>query len=132
MLFFYFHVVLMTMGVLLMATGAGIARFRRQQHWWLKAHKIAGMMGSSMVLLGLVAAILMVNHAGSGHLKVPHAGGGLMVVLLALVTPVLGQMQLNVREKAMLFRVRHRWSGRITLVISLLTILSGARVAGII
>jgi hypothetical protein len=130
--FFYFHAGAMTMGVLLMAAGAGVARFQRQQRWWLKAHRIAGMMGSSMVLLGLVAAILMVNHSGSGHFKVPHAGSGLIMILLALLTPVIGQMQFKFREKAKLFRVIHRWSGRITLIIGLLTILSGLQVAGII
>ena len=130
--FFYFHAGAMTMGVLLMYAGAGVARFQRQQRWWLKAHRIAGMTGCSMVLLGMVAAILMVNHSGSGHFKVPHAGGGLTMILLALVTPALGLMQFKFREKTKLFRVTHRWSGRITLIIGLLAILSGLRAAGII
>lgn len=122
----------MSMGFLLLAAGAGIARFQRRQRWWLKAHKTCGLTGLFIMLLGLVAAFLMVDQDGSGHIRVPHAWVGLTVIVFASVTPVLGQLQFKIRERAKQLREKHRWSGRITLVVGLAAILSGLRVAGII
>jgi len=129
---FYLHAGAMGAGFLFMATGAGIARFDRQQRWWLKAHKTFGMTGSFVMLLGLVAAFLMVDQNDSGHIRVPHAWGGLAMIFLAFTTPVLGQLQFKIREKAKQLREKHRWSGRITLIVGLITILSGLLAAGII
>ena len=129
---FYLHAGAMGAGFLFMATGAGIARFDRQQRWWLKAHKTFGMTGSFVMLLGLVAAFLMVDQNDSGHIRVPHAWGGLAMIFLAFITPVLGQLQFKIREKAKQLREKHRWSGRITLIAGLITILSGLLAAGII
>ncbi len=132
MSFFYLHAGAMGTGLLLMVVGAGIARFQRRQRWWLKAHKTGGMMSLFAMLAGLVAAFLMVGQDGSRHIRVLHAGFGLVVVLLALITPVLGQLQFKVREKAKQLREKHRWSGRITLIVGLAAILSGLRAADII
>jgi uncharacterized membrane protein YidH (DUF202 family) len=129
---FYLHTGAMGAGFLLMAAGAGIARFHRQQRWWLKTHKTFGMTGSFVMLLGLVAAFLMVDQNGSGHVRVPHAWGGLTMIFFAFMTPVLGQLQFKVREKAKQLREKHRWSGRVTLIVGLAAILSGLRAAGII
>lgn len=122
----------MGMGFLFMVTGVGIARFHRQQHWWLKAHKTFGVTGLFFMLPGLVAAFLMLDQDGSGHIRVPHALGGIAMIFLAFMTPVLGQLQFKIREKAKQLREKHRWSGRITLIVGLAVILSGLRAAGII
>jgi uncharacterized membrane protein len=132
MSFFYLHAGAMGTGFLLMVVGAGIVGFQRRQRWWLRAHKAFGMTGSFVLLLGLVAAFWMVDQNGSGHIKVPHAWGGLAMILLAFITPVLGQLQFKIREKAKQLREKHRWSGRITIIVGLITILSGLLAAGII
>jgi len=130
--FFYLHAGAMGMGFLFMAAGVGIARFQRQKRWWLKVHKTCGMTGSFVMLLGLVVAFLMVDQDGSGHIRVPHAWGGLVMIFFAFMTPVLGQLQFKIRERAKPLREKHRWSGRITLIVGLVTILSGLSAAGII
>lgn len=122
----------MSVGFLLLVAGAGIARFQRQQRWWLNAHKTAGRIGAAAMLAGLVAAFLMVDQGGSGHIRVPHAGFGPVMILLAFMTLMLGQLQFKIREKAKQLREKHRWSGRITLIVGLITILSGLLAAGII
>jgi uncharacterized membrane protein YidH (DUF202 family) len=129
---FYLHAAAMSTGFLLMAAGSGIARFQRQKRWWLKAHKTCGMAGSFVMLPGLVAAFLMVDQDGSGHVRVPHAWGGLTMIFLAFVTPVLGQLQFKIREKAKQLREKHRLSGRVALIVGLAAILSGLRAAGLI
>ena len=128
----YLHAGAMGAGFLLMAAGAGIAGFQRRRRWWLKAHKTFGVTGSFVMLPGLVAAFLMVDQGGSGHIRLPHAGFGLVMILLAFITPVFGQLQFKIREKAKQLREKHRWSGRITLIVGLITILSGLLAAGII
>jgi hypothetical protein len=132
MFLFYLHAGAMGTGFLLMAIGVGIARYQRQQRWWLIGHKTFGITGSCMLLPGLVAAFLMVDPDGGGHVRVPHAWGGLVTILFAFMTPVLGQLQFKIREKAKSLREKHRWSGRITLIGGLITILLGLRTAGII
>ena len=122
----------MSVGSLLLAAGAGIARFQRQQRWWLNAHKTAGGIGATVMLAGLVAAFLMVERSGGGHIHVPHAGIGFVVILSAFMTLMLGQLQFKIRDKARQLREKHRWSGRITLIIGLAAILSGLRAADII
>ena len=122
----------MSVGFLLLATGAGIARFQRQRRWWLNVHKTAGRTGAAAMLVGLFAAFMMVGRSGSGHIQVPHAGIGLVVILSASMTLILGQLQFKIRDMARQFREKHRWSGRITLIVGLAAILSGLRTADII
>jgi uncharacterized membrane protein YidH (DUF202 family) len=129
---FYLHAGAMGTGFLLMVAGAGIARYQRRQRWWLKAHKTFGITGSCILLPGLVAAFLMVDADGSGHIRVPHAWSGLVMICFAFMTPVLGHLQFKIREKAKQLREKHHWSGRITLLVGMLTILWGLRAAGII
>jgi hypothetical protein len=54
------------------------------------------------------------------------------MIFLAFVTPVLGQLQFKIREKAKQLRDKHRLSGRVTLIVGLAAILSGLRAAGFI
>ncbi|MFH1081073.1 MAG: hypothetical protein V1766_12590 [Pseudomonadota bacterium] len=132
MTFFYLHAAPMSIGFLLLAAGAGIAKFQRQQRWWLSAHKTAGRMGAAAMLAGLVAAFLMVGRLDSGHIRVPHAGIGLVMILSASMALILGPLQFKIKDRARHIREKHRWSGRITLIVGLTAILSGLRAADII
>jgi cytochrome bd-type quinol oxidase subunit 2 len=129
---FFYHAGAMVAGFLMMTVGIGIARFHRQKRWWLKAHKTLGMAGLCVMLTGLVAAFLMVDQDGGGHARVNHAWVGLSAIFFVFMTPVLGQLQFKIREKAKQLREKHRWSGRIALIVGLSAILSGLRAAGFI
>ena len=129
---FYLHAGAMVLGFLFMSAGVGIARFQRRKRWWLKAHKTAGSAGPAVMLFGLAAAFLMVEDAGSGHIQVPHAAIGLVTMLLALLTPLLGHLPFRIPQKARALREKHRWSGRVTLAVGSITILSGLYISGII
>lgn len=129
---YYLHAGSMVAGFVFITVGAGIARFYRHRRWWLKAHKIFGTTGSFFMLPGLIAAFLMVDQDSSGHIRIPHAWSGLIMIFLAFVTPALGQLQFEITARAKQLREKHRWSGRIAFIVCLVTILSGARSAGII
>lgn len=129
---FYLHAAAVSAGFFFMVAGAGIAGCQRRQRWWLKAHKSFVVTGSLALLPGLVAAFLMVDQDGSGHIRVPHAWGGLAMIFFTFMALVLGQLQFKIRDKAKQLREKHRLSGRITLVVGPAAILSGLRAAGII
>jgi hypothetical protein len=129
---FYAHAVAMAAGFLLIAAGFVVVRFYRQNRAWLKIHKTAGIIGSLCFLMGLTAAVAMVSQAGEGHVKVPHAWLGMATVFVAVTTPILGQLQFKIRARIQQMRIMHRWFGRLTLVMVLLTLLSGLRTAGVI
>lgn len=98
-----------------MTTGMVIARYFKKRTWWLKAHRILGILGALQVWAGFAAAVLMVSRSGGEHFDVFHAYLGLTVILLALATSVAGQLQLTLRKPALRLGTLHRWSGRTTL-----------------
>jgi uncharacterized membrane protein len=129
---FYAHAAAMAAGFLLIAAGFVVVRFYRQNRAWLKIHKTVGIIGSLFFLMGLTAAVAMVSQSGEGHVKVPHAWLGMATFFVAVTTPILGQLQFKIRARIQQLRIMHRWFGRLTLVMVLLTLLSGLRTAGVI
>jgi len=127
-----YHALFMTVGFLLMTTGVIIAMLMRKKKWWLTAHKRTVYAGVTFVLLGLITALYMVSLHEGEHFAVLHANLGLLSVFCAVLTPTLGRMQFIFRQKAGTIRLMHRWSGRITMIILFVTILSGLIHAGII
>jgi uncharacterized membrane protein YedE/YeeE len=83
------------------------------------------------MLAGFGAAFKMVEGSGGGHIQVPHAAVGLVMMLLAVTTPLLGSLQFRIPDKAKSLREKHRLSGRIALIVGSITILSGLHAAGI-
>lgn len=132
MAFLYAHAGFMVSGFLLLLMGVAAVRYFRRKRWWLKLHRYAGLAGSLAFLPGIIMAFLMVSQAGEAHLKLPHAWLGAAAVLLAIITPVLGQMQFHWKAKAQKLRGLHRWSGRLALTAVALNLLSGLWLAGII
>jgi hypothetical protein len=129
---FVYHAVLMTGGFLCMTTGVIIAVLMRKKRWWLTAHTRAGHAGATFVLLGLITAVYMVSLYEGEHFAVLHAYLGLLSVFCAVLTLTLGRMQFIYRQRIATIRPVHRWSGRITIIILFVTILSGLVHAGII
>jgi hypothetical protein len=122
----------MITGITLMITAAIIARFLKKEKWWFMVHKLVGPTGSVFAILGLVMAINMVSTTTTVHFRVPHAFLGLITIIFALSTPVLGFMQFKVKSRAGQVKSIHRWFGRTTIVLMFVTILSGLSQAGII
>jgi uncharacterized membrane protein len=121
----HYHAVLMIMGLLLLSTGMLIARYMKNRHWWLRAHKMMGISGAIVVISGLVMAIYMVSLSTGVHFRVPHAYLGPIIIIFVVMTPILGYAQFKSVSEAVKIRTIHRWSGRITLALILLNIISG-------
>jgi len=112
-----------------MATGVVIARYGKQKKWWLKAHRIFGILGTFQVWAGLFAATVMVSRDGGKHFALPHAWLGICIALLALAAPLAGQAQLMLRGRVPRMRIIHHWIGRLTLVSLLMNMMIGLLLA---
>ncbi len=112
-----------------MTAGAVIARYLKGKRWWLKAHRILGILGAFQVWAGVFAAVVMVSRYGGGHFDVPHAWLGIFIAFLALAAPAAGQLQLTLRNKAPRLRIVHHWIGRLTLAFLLINMAIGLALA---
>ncbi len=128
----YIHAGFMLAGFFSMMAGASAAMFLRRSRWWLRLHKIAGILGVLSLLIGLAAVIFMITLSGGEHFSVTHAYIGAMTVVFAAITPVLGTLQFKVKSQSAKIRIMHRWSGRFTLMFAIVTIVTGLRIVGIL
>jgi len=122
----------MIAGLTLMTAGVTVARLMRKKPWWLRGHRALGACGSLSVVCGFATALTMVADFGGPHFQVLHAWVGVLVVLAATATPVLGQLQFVLKERRAEIRKVHRWAGAITLILISLNIISGLVLAGVI
>ncbi|MEA3486086.1 MAG: hypothetical protein U9R20_00285 [Thermodesulfobacteriota bacterium] len=122
----------MLAGLFSMVAGVTIAMSARRKKWWLSIHKKLGYTGYSSVILGFIAALYMVYRYTGEHFAVPHTYLGLVTILSVSFTYTMGIMQFKARRKAVNIRLIHRWSGRVTLSLMLLNVLSGFFLAGML
>jgi hypothetical protein len=128
----YPHVGFMITGLLLMTAGVCIARFMRNHPWWLRRHRALGICGVLSIALGFMAAVYMVAESGDEHFAVLHAWAGVVAILAASASAILGQLQFTLKERRAELRKAHRWAGAMTLIFIPLNMISGLVLAGII
>jgi hypothetical protein len=128
----YFHAGFMIAGSFSMMSGAAVAMSLRRKRWWLRFHKAAGILGAVSVLFGLAAIISMITFSGGEHFEGAHMYLGAVTGVFAFITPLLGTLQFKVQGHSGEIRVMHRWSGRLTLLFFIITIISGLRLVGIV
>jgi hypothetical protein len=129
---FYGHAGLMGTAFLLMAVGVAVSRFAKRQRGWLNKHRFLGLCGAASAVIGLVFAVVMITTTGRAHFGSPHTYLGAATLLISIVTPSLGFAQFRYRKMAALIRTGHRWSGRATLTMMLITLMTGLSLAGIL
>ena len=119
-----YHAFLVILGFLLLVWGMTVAR--RKEKGWLKKHKLLGISGASVAVAGMLMAVYMISAASQEHFRVPHAYLGSLVILLLVVTPSLGLLQLKTsRENKAKIRRVHRIFGRTALLLMALNMLFG-------
>ncbi|UCE36149.1 MAG: hypothetical protein JSW00_11420 [Thermoplasmata archaeon] len=130
--FWIFHATLMIVGFILMLLGIIIAKVFKKKKWWLKTHKILGVLGAIFSIAGLLMAFIMVSMGSGEHFHVPHAYLGILAMIFAILAPSLGFAQFKVKKNKSKIRFTHRWVGRIAIVLMLLNIISGLLLVEII
>ena len=128
----YLHAGFMITGMVLMTAGVCVARFMRKHPWWLRSHRALGICGVLSIALGFATAVYMVAESGDKHFGVLHAYAGVVVILAAMATPILGQLQFILKTRRTELRNAHRWAGAMTLILIPLNMISGLVLAGVI
>ncbi len=126
----FIHSGIMLVGMLLLALGIAVAIFFREKTWWLRRHRTSVSWGVAALLPGFVAAIYMVSRQTGVHLAVPHAWLGMVTIAFALSTYLMGMIMIKKVNAAI--GPFHRWSGRATIVMILLNIISGLYLTGVL
>jgi hypothetical protein len=126
------HAVLMITGFFVLFSGFFTARFMKSKRWWLKAHRLLGVSGASLTIIGFFVIVFHLLLSGRPFFALLHGYVGIVIALLAVIMPVLGFIQLKIRRIAGKVRPVHRFSGRVMLVMMFVNIILGMRLAGII
>lgn len=120
------HIALMSLAGAGMITGAIIARyFKRRTKQWVKLHKAFQWGSAVSAVLGIVAAVIMVEVTTGVHLRVAHsivAAASFGAIILA-ITAGYGFLRKKTHKKEL--RIMHRWLGRVAITAWLVTIVLG-------
>ena len=125
------HAFFMTIGLVCMGTGIYTAMFRKKEKWWLKYHKKLGLTAASSTIIGLVIGFYMVEDSTGQHFNVGHAYIGALSILLALITPTVGLQMFKYKKHIKNMKLAHRWLGRVTITMMIITTISGLNAAGV-
>jgi uncharacterized membrane protein len=128
----YLHAVLMPVAFLLFACGVAIVRMAVGKRWRIRAHRAAGTAGLLFVLMGIAAVALMIEKTSGGHFSVPHTWAGSAAGVGAVLTFVLGHALIRTRKNHQKIVTGHRWAGRVTLLLVVSALISGARLTGLL
>jgi hypothetical protein len=119
------HALLMSFGGILMMIGMFIARFKKEQAWWFKTHRLIGLLSSLFLIIGLSIAIIMVISSTGVHFRVPHTWIALVSLIFAFSTPILGLSMVKLGERGNKLRKIHRFFGRTTIILIIVTMIFG-------
>jgi hypothetical protein len=121
-----YHMIMVFAGVMSLAGGAFTARYLKQRMGWVDLHKKLALTGVAFVLAGISIAAYMVSiYMETFFVREMHAYLGASVFAFLIVTPTLGIMQFRSKDKRI--HTMHRWSGRITIMLILFTIIAGVQ-----
>lgn len=121
--FWILHPLAMSLAFVMFVCGIIIARYMKRKKWWTGAHAAIQVTGIAVVVAGIS---VMISVLGKGsHFNVPHAYFGLVMLTSLLLTAAGGIIAQTVPAITRKVRPIHRWAGRISAILALLTIVSG-------
>jgi hypothetical protein len=124
--------------VFLLFTAAGIitARyFKKRNPKWLKYHRLLMISGLTASVMGIGWIAFVVQVEAGVHFRIPHAYLGIGTFLVTLTAPILGYKYTSRKIKKDMkstFRRLHKISGRVSLALLIITIMSGLIQFGIL
>lgn len=126
------HAALMLIGLILVSSATIIARKKKKIKKWIVKHKFIAIFGTFSCLAGLGLGIRIVGENFNNHINSIHSIFGLISISLLSITPIIGQSifwaakQKNKSvKKIRTFRLFHKWLGRTTLLVVIVTIILG-------
>jgi len=120
------HIALMSLSGAALIVGSLLAKYGKGKiAQWLKWHKTLQVSAGFLGLLGIVAAIIMVEDATGAHLRVAHSIVAVVSLGLIVLSITVAFGFLKGKKYKKELRVAHRWLGRITTTAWIATILLG-------
>lgn len=119
-------------GVLSMFVSVWAVTLGKRRKGFYRLHRIAGVTGFVVLGAGLTVAAGMVQASGGPHFRVLHGVLGAATLAFALLGETGGIVTRKQRSLRKRFLPIHVWAGRVTVVILVLAILAGLRLAGIL
>lgn len=130
------HMIIMLIFLLFIITGIITARYLKKRNpEWLKFHKLLMISGLAASIIGIGWIVFVVQVETGVHFRMPHAYLGLGTFLVTLGAPVLGYKYTNRKpdkSRKPLLRIFHIITGRVSLVLLIITIISGLVQFGIL
>jgi len=125
------HAWVMGLGTFMLILSIVTAMIRKKLDNWLQVHLWLGYIGVALILAGAGYAFYMVGYMGYSHLSSLHSWMGLIEVIFVLDSIVFG---LKAAKKGSTEKIKliHRITGRITILVLTINIISGLIYAGII
>ncbi|ABC76230.1 hypothetical protein [Syntrophus aciditrophicus] len=127
---FFLHVGFMLTAAGFLMIGVTVAMTLRRNRWWLKIHRRAGIGGAGLMASGFLAAVLMISLSGRPHFGNPHTWLGGLTLAAAFSTLTLGFLQFRLPAYGGTIRWIHRMSGRLTVILAIVTISFGLILVG--
>lgn len=117
------HPLMNSVALMIFLCGVFIARYWKRKKWWTQAHVALQISGIAVLAAG---TSVMISVIGQGHhLNVPHAYIGMVTIASLLISACGGVVALNVPSITKIVRPIHRWAGRVSAFMMLVTISSG-------
>ncbi|MCX5813168.1 MAG: hypothetical protein NT178_11585 [Proteobacteria bacterium] len=126
------HAGFMIIGFFILFFGFLVARYMKRKNWWLKTHRALGVSGALLTMLGFIAIVFDLLSSGRFLFTLRHGYVGIVIVMLAVVMPVLGFIQLKKRKAVVRIRPIHRFLGWIMLMAMFINIIIGMNIVGIL
>jgi heme A synthase len=122
----------MVIGIIFIIVGFYIARTKKAQKWWLKTHHLLVIIGWLLMVVAFTIAWIMVGSVSTIHFRVLHGYAGITTISLFIIAIILGVVITKIKKQSLPTRKSHRWIARITILIALITVLSGILTAGLL
>lgn len=117
----FVHLVFMA-ATLILVISAAVIVFRKKKGWFMQHRRVA-LSGAAAALAGFLAQFIFKWAMQYPHFRSPHAIGGLITLVLLLITPAAGAM---IPKNQKIMRPVHMTLGRITAVAVAATAIMGA------
>jgi hypothetical protein len=127
-----YHALLQTLGFVLLVSAILMVQFGKKIPGWYRWHKRLAHTGTVLTIIALGIGVAMVQLSGGPHIRVSHAGIGVLTVVLLILTILLGYAKEKVRPPRLYLKTVHIISGLVTLLFLVFTIILGLGTTGLI
>jgi len=127
-----FYVSYLIIGLIFIIIGRIITRNEKNELLWLQRFLLFQVLGFSFTIIGLFIGIYIVSIVDTSQLGTLHLFLGLMTIIILSLWIALGPISINVEKHTKKIKMLYEWAGRISIVLTVITMVFGFRIISII